>query len=684
MSDMYLGSQAPFTQNVTITKRTVKGKELEKQVSKNRITKLMLFGIARFLKGEFNDSTPDKIYEYIPRYLALGTNKPGIDSATAGVTVLSNVTDTRLLNEITVSNSTGRTEPVKRISIAERNMCKINSKFSDPFIKVSIKCYVSEPTYDGMTIAECGLFSKERDNNCLARVCFNPITKNPGEVLDIQWDITLLSYGETKYPDSISIENGSKVTIPLQYTNKKFKEIKIGLKKDTFGPYLGLHSEVLNNLFKIDQTTGNITLRTSINPSEQTALDQALVSWKLYITDQELNADNVLLWLLNSKVNSIDEPLYLISQTQDLSYPFYFGNLYENQDMDFIANEEMAVFLMYTEDQIPTYTDTDYRFGPTEDERILSIKMPNGNSTTYRVFNNRVEKAVPNATSWQPLNYFMYKGLIVDEYGRPTKWTYEEDGKFYEVEYEVNDLYVNQYLNYSNDDKMHLNKLNDYNIIQYSGFSFDLKKDAKIYENEEYSLYHLSLDNYWVMGDYVKLIPIINPKDATDRSVKWVIQNTDIAKINWDGVVEAWNLGETTAIVSTVNDLRAKCIVEVIKEERYVAVDSVRVEPKEITLIVDGDSNQFHIVKAFVEPLFASNSTVRWTVSSEINQCITILNIGDNSVKVVLNGSGNIGTGWIQATAQSGKSDTCLVKIIYSKDADDCDCPDPSHTLMQI
>lgn len=159
MSDMFVGSQLPLYQNVKITRRSAKGKILEERYAKNRVTKLLLFGIARYLVGQFNDSNPDKIYEYIPRYLALGTNIPGSDSASSGVTTLSTVNDTRLLNEITVASTTGRTEPVKRLWIAERNMCKINTKFSDPFIKVSIKTYVHESTFDGMTIGEAGLFS---------------------------------------------------------------------------------------------------------------------------------------------------------------------------------------------------------------------------------------------------------------------------------------------------------------------------------------------------------------------------------------------------------------------------------------------------------------------------------------------------------------------------------------------
>ena len=233
MSDMFLGSQAPLYQNVRICRRSKTGKILEERYAKNRVTRLMLYGIGKFLLGQFNDSSPDKIYEFIPRYLALGTNEPGLDAKNSNVSTISSVNDTRLLNEITKSkeHDDGTFETIKRVWIAERNMCKLNTKFSDPFIKVSIKTYISTTEYDNLVIGEAGLFSKEKDNNCLARVCFSPIKKNPGEVLDIQWDITLLSYGETKYPEKLEIGNGSKIALQLLYTDKHFKEYDLGLKR---------------------------------------------------------------------------------------------------------------------------------------------------------------------------------------------------------------------------------------------------------------------------------------------------------------------------------------------------------------------------------------------------------------------------------------------------------------------
>ena len=57
--------------------------------------------------------------------------------------------------------------------------------------------------------------------------------------------------------------------------------------------------------------------------------------------------------------------------------------------------------------------------------------------------------------------------------------------------------------------------------------------------------------------------------------------------------------------------------------------------------------------------------------------------MGNNQVKLVLNGTGNIGSGYLTATSQSGLSASCLVRVIYKSLNDGCDCPDPSHLLQE-
>lgn len=682
MSDMFLGSQTPLYQNVCIRKRNKNGKILEERYAKNRVTRLMLYGIGKFLLGHFNDSTPDKIYEFIPRYLALGTNTPGADANSAGVSTLSSVEDTRLLNEITKSSTTGTSETVKRIWIAERNMCKLNTKFSDPFIKVSIKTYVSSTHYDGMSIGEAGLFSKEKDNNCLARVCFSPITKNPGEVLDIQWDITLLSYGETKYPEKLEIENGSKISIPLKYTNKKFIEYDLGLKKYPLYNSIGMDS--FKDMFEYD-INGNISTSYSLKEIKDNS------GWYEYLTTIGLEDKFETFYnlLIDSKLNDASNDgknaKFLYSINQNIPNIFYFGNLYSNQSMISIDVNSLSTMLMYSEDKSYTNTDTKARYLETNISGEYTIVTPDGDKRKYKVAKNRFyKKSDYDNTTWIETAYFMYNGTIVDINQKESGYTYN-NGKFYKTKTIINNVFTNQFLNFSGtiDEKFYIYDIDSNNTIQQTNYAIDLNNNCEIYLNNEDTTYHLSADNYWVTGEYVKLTPIITPSNSTDKSITWKIQNKDIATINWDGVVTAWNLGETTAIASTSNDLRAKCIIEVIKDTNYIDIDNITIDPEEIILTVDGDANQFIIVSANVEPLFATNSTVNWSTSYEINNCISIINLGNNQVKIVLNGTGNIGTGYLTATSQSGKSASCLVRVLYQSSESECDCSDTSHLKQE-
>ena len=679
MSDMFVGSQAPMYQNVCITRRSKTGKILEQRTAKNRITKLMLFGICKFLLGHFNDSSPDKIYEYIPRYLALGTNTPGPDANIAGVTTVSSVNDARLLNEITQSSTTGASESVKRVWIAERNMCKLNSKFSDPLMKVSIKTYISSNHYDGVSIGEAGLFSKEKDNNCLARVCFSPIVKNPDEVLDIQWDITLLSYGETKYAEKLQIDNGSKIVLPLRYTNKLFKTIYTGLQINTFDNTIG--SELKSDIFTYDYT-GAVKCN-------YTNLELKNTDW--YITLQNAGLDSIfelLIELLSeSKLDNTNNPYYLISTNQNVPIMIHFGALYNNSDGELLDESKLYMTLLYNEDYEYKHTETGWTYKGNSTTGDYTIYSPQLDTEIYKVVSNRIYgKSEIDPTKWVETNAFFYNGTIVNMNQESTGYTYSNK-KLYKTKVTTKEILVNEFLNYSNtidsttllsDEKLHIYKFDVNGTIQRSGYTIDYIDDQKIYYNGDYTDYHLSRENYWVTGEYEKLIPVITPKDATDKSVDWFMQNTDIAKINWDGVVTAWNLGETSAVASTINDLRAKCIIEVVKDSTFIDIDSINLTPSEITFNIDGNANQSYVLTATIEPLFASNPTLTWSASSEISPCISIINLGDNKVKVILNGSGNIGVGYITATSQSGKSAECLVKVIYGRNSED-DCPDESH-----
>lgn len=180
--------------NVRIIRRTANGRELDRREGKNRVTKLALMGIIRMINGEFTNKTPEDIDNYVPHYLALGSNAG--DNINPGVTSAVTVNDSRLLHEIS-----------PRIKLTQRNI--IENRETNPFIKLTIRVFIPVDQFVGETIGEAGLFTKESGNNCWARIAFDPIQKQANEVLDVTWEITVMSVGNTVYPTSLTLDKSS-------------------------------------------------------------------------------------------------------------------------------------------------------------------------------------------------------------------------------------------------------------------------------------------------------------------------------------------------------------------------------------------------------------------------------------------------------------------------------------------
>lgn len=207
--ELHSGQQiAPFI-NFRIIKRDAKtGKPKETRTSKNRVTKMALMGIVRMINGEFNQTTPEDMSYYIPKYLALGTNKAS--TINPGVTTEITVNDSKLLDELS-----------PRILLTQRNI--VENIENNPYIKLTIKCYIPESSYVGQSIGEAGLFSRNKGSNCWARISFNPILKIEEEVLDVTWEITILSSGITTYPNKINLFTGD---FPITPEGIKFTDTK--------------------------------------------------------------------------------------------------------------------------------------------------------------------------------------------------------------------------------------------------------------------------------------------------------------------------------------------------------------------------------------------------------------------------------------------------------------------------
>ena len=172
--------------NVRLVCRNVRTGETTRVIeTHNRVLKFALYGLIRFINGEFNTSTPLQIQDYIPRYLALGSNiATGTNSG--GVTSEVTVNDTRLLSELN--------HP--RTRLTQRNI--ITNRYNDPYIKLTIKHYIPVTAYVGESLAEAGLFTEETGNNAWARITFDRFIKDEETVIDITWEITIVSIASEK------------------------------------------------------------------------------------------------------------------------------------------------------------------------------------------------------------------------------------------------------------------------------------------------------------------------------------------------------------------------------------------------------------------------------------------------------------------------------------------------------
>ena len=174
--------------NVKVTKRSKKtGAIIEERRGHNRCLKMQLMGLVKWLNGEFNPTQSYLVsYDWIPRYLGLGTNS-ATSHTPPGITTEVSINDTRLLSEIS-----------PRITLPERNT--IVNRSTQSYVQLVIVTYLPDELYQGEKIAEAGLFSGESGNNCLFRITFEPIKKDTDSVIEVNWTISVISVDSQNAP----------------------------------------------------------------------------------------------------------------------------------------------------------------------------------------------------------------------------------------------------------------------------------------------------------------------------------------------------------------------------------------------------------------------------------------------------------------------------------------------------
>ena len=170
----------------------------------------------------------------------------------------------------------------------------------------------------------------------------------------------------------------------------------------------------------------------------------------------------------------------------------------------------------------------------------------------------------------------------------------------------------------------------------------DVKVQAKFIAVTSVSLDKTSLE--MEEGEEISLTATVKPDDATDKTVSWTSENTDVATVK-DGKVTAVKEG-TSVITAKAGEKTATCKVTVKKA--FVAVTSISLDNSALAMKVNEETT----LTATIEPENATDKTVTWSSSST-----SVVTVNDGVVKALKEGTATI-------TAKAGdKKATCKVVV---------------------
>lgn len=166
----------------------------------------------------------------------------------------------------------------------------------------------------------------------------------------------------------------------------------------------------------------------------------------------------------------------------------------------------------------------------------------------------------------------------------------------------------------------------------------------------------------------IKLTADVLPKNASDRTVTWVSENSNIAEVSADGTLTAKKVGNTTITAETVNGIKATCKITVNAKSQEVQPISASVTSQKNIMIGNIIPFNFQLGNmkkvATVSFTFEKDSALQYSNLIGKND-FTPLGIkwnNDNTATVALS--------YLQGTAGEGltKSDLCDVAEIQFKE----------------
>ncbi|MDE7451743.1 MAG: Ig-like domain-containing protein, partial [Paramuribaculum sp.] len=162
-----------------------------------------------------------------------------------------------------------------------------------------------------------------------------------------------------------------------------------------------------------------------------------------------------------------------------------------------------------------------------------------------------------------------------------------------------------------------------------------------------------------VEADVLQLNAIVQPQDATDRTLIWRTSNPATVTVTTNGLIKAVSPGKANITVTAANGLKAICEVTVVK--KIIEVTALTLNCEE-TQIVEASAFQ---LTANIEPRGATDKTVTWSSSDE-----GVAHVNASGLVTAV----KPGIATITATAANGLSASCTVTVtakstgIYSID----------------
>ncbi|MDE6553398.1 MAG: Ig-like domain-containing protein, partial [Muribaculaceae bacterium] len=149
-------------------------------------------------------------------------------------------------------------------------------------------------------------------------------------------------------------------------------------------------------------------------------------------------------------------------------------------------------------------------------------------------------------------------------------------------------------------------------------------------------------------GESATLTAIVQPADATDKTLTWKSSDSSIATVSTTGEVKAIKAGTATITVSTTNGISASCKVTV--ESGVIAVAEVKLDKTSLEM-TEGDTAT---LTATVNPSNATDKTVTWTSTDSSVASVS----ANGEVKAQKAGSTTI-----IASSSNGKTSKCEVTV---------------------